>query len=298
MSLPRRWNEYWFHPAPLLDLAVCRIVVVGFQLFCLASRDGVDQIHRLLASPLSPYDPLPLMRLLFWPLGDAAPPAMLVNLLGGVLWVSGVCALTGFRTRLSLGCFAGATVVLGGLQYSFSGPMSHIDALTILALLLLALSPCGHALAIDARRRGVRRREVDPMARWPLRLIQWLFALVYGSAALHKLAAGGLDWANGYTLQYYLSEKGLLWDAPVGLWVGRHHTLVQAMSWLTLWFEATFALALIVPRLTWWYLACGALFHLGIFVTMELDFSQYLALYAVFIPWGDVVERVHGLRSG
>ena len=46
-------------------------------------------------------------------------------------------------------------------------------------------------------------------AAWPLRLIQILFALVYFDAGLSKLHASGLDWVNGYTLQYYLATDAI-----------------------------------------------------------------------------------------
>ena len=35
MALLRRWNAYWFRPAPFVNLAICRIVVVASQLFLL-----------------------------------------------------------------------------------------------------------------------------------------------------------------------------------------------------------------------------------------------------------------------
>ena len=69
------------------------------------------------------------------------------------------------------------------------------------------------------------------------------------------------------------------------LWLGQHHTLVQAFSWLTLWFEGAFALVLLVPGLLWAYLLCGIGFHLGIASIMGPNFSQYVALYSAFVPW-------------
>ena len=42
MNLPKKWKglsqvwtTYWFRPAPLFNLAVCRIFIVAFRLFLL-----------------------------------------------------------------------------------------------------------------------------------------------------------------------------------------------------------------------------------------------------------------------
>jgi hypothetical protein len=100
--------------------------------------------------------------------------------------------------------------------YSFYD-LHHPEAVMMLALLALALSPSGRVLSIDSLlsqlRWNYRSRKfkifkniiakTSIFARWPLTLLQWLFALIYLSAALTKLGRGGLDWVNGYTLQYY-----------------------------------------------------------------------------------------------
>ena len=122
-------------------------------------------------------------------------------------------------------------------------------------------------------------------AGWPLLLIQWVYALIYLSTALSKLGKSGLDWMNGYTLQYYLLADGLRDQNSFGIWLGQQHTIAWLMSWLTILFEGTFCLVLIFPRLVWIYVPFGIAFHLGIYMTMRAPFFVFIFLYTVFIPW-------------
>ena len=85
-----------------------------------------------------------------------------------------------------------------------------------LALGILAFAPVGRVLSVDALLR--RRRSPTPapsilsqeheLAGWAIHLVQWLLVLIYLSAVFSKLVfVGGLDWLNGYTLQYYLIQE-------------------------------------------------------------------------------------------
>ena len=78
----------------------------------------------------------------------------------------------------------------------------------MIALSVLALSPSGRVLSVDAWLRNRSRSESVPVialqsefAGWPIKLLQWFFVLMYLSAVWSKLSVTGLDWANGYTLQ-------------------------------------------------------------------------------------------------
>lgn len=99
------------------------------------------------------------------------------------------------------------------VQRADVGDFHHGEAVVMIALVVLALSPSGRALSIDSlwrdlraarRRRRFERvallREESAFARWPLRLVAWVFALIYLSAAIFKLEEAGLDWVNGYPI--------------------------------------------------------------------------------------------------
>ena len=45
MKLAERWDRYWFRPAPLFDLAVLRVLVVGYQVLWLGTTDVAGRIE-------------------------------------------------------------------------------------------------------------------------------------------------------------------------------------------------------------------------------------------------------------
>jgi len=301
----RGWNTYWYRPAPLVHLAICRIVIVAFQLYILTRIGHYDYFLILSELPDFVYDPLPVLHLLIWPFGWTYRPSFeIFQIVRWATLVAGVLALIGLRTNASLIIFAVGNLFMQALGSSF-GDFHHSRGLAVIALSILALGPAGRVLSIDDLWRRLRvnsekRRfevfnimdENSAFARWPLLLIQWMFALIYLSAATSKLGKAGLDWVNGYTLQYYLLEDGLRWGSDIGVWLGQHHTVVWLLSWMTTLFEGTFFLVLLFPMLALIYIPMGVAFHTGIYLTMKAPFLVWFAIYSVFIPWVPIFKTL------
>ncbi|MEL6816633.1 MAG: HTTM domain-containing protein, partial [Cyanobacteria bacterium J06598_3] len=238
----------------------------------------------------------------------------------GVFWlaiVSGVTSLLGVKTRLSLFLFALGNVYMQAYLYSF-GSFHHGEAIMLIVLFLFALAPAGGVLSWDSWRhrrggtrvtergtaqRGIAGRVVESLrpvsvyARWPLLVTQWLFSIVYLSAAVNKVNADGpgllsAEWMNGYTLQHYLLRDGLQWGSELGVWLGQFHVPAIISSWFAVLFEATFWLVLPFPKLIWLFIPLGYALHIGIWMAQRAPFFHYLALYVVFIPWTAVVKVV------
>ena len=303
--LARAWQRYWFAPAPLLDLALARVAIVGFQLYWIARPAYWDKVVARTELPDALYHPLPILRLLVLPAGwEFRPGEDLLEAVFALTIVAGVLSLVGLFTNVALGGFVLGCAFLQSFLYSF-GDFHHPEAVIILALGMLAVSPSGGVLSVDDLRRRFRsasevkrfeafdlKREESPFAGWPLKLTGWLFVLIYASAAYFKLRNAGVDWANGHTLRYAMLRDGLRWDAPLGVWLAGRHGLMVVFSWVSLVFEATFVLVMLVPLTRWIYVPLGAGFHLGIYATMRATFQGYVATYAVFLPWRDGVERL------
>lgn len=305
MGYVRRWNAYWFRPGPVINLAICRSVIVAYQLFHLYSHGYYGALRQLSKLPDFLYDPLPVLHLLVWPFGWTYRPPF--EVLGTVFWITvaaGILALIGLKTNLSLAAFALGNVFLQAFYYSF-GDFHHPDALMMIALTVLALSPAGRVLSVDDMWRRLQsnyRRgkfepfnildETSPFARWPLLLVQWMFGLIYLSAAMSKLTAAGPDWMTGYTLQYYLLQDGIRFGRPLGVWLAQHHFLAVALSWMTMLFEGTFFLVLIFPVLAWVYIPMGIGFYAGINLAMGATFFQHVALYVIFVNWAALIRAV------
>jgi hypothetical protein len=308
--IAQAWTRYWFTPAPLFDLAVARVAIVGTQLFGLLVMTNHHWVLSGLAGlPDELYDPLPVLHLMVAPLDWRYRPGF--EVLETIHWLTvacGVTSLLGLFTNVSLAGFACGNVFLQAFEYSF-GEFHHNDEVMMVALVVLALSPCGRSLSLDGLRRS--RKEAahgsgrgplaggdSPFARWPLLVIRWMFVLAYLSAAFHKLKAAGLDWMNGYTLQWYMLEAALRYDLPLGVWVGHQLGLVVVLSWVTVLWEATFFLVLFVPALAWIYVPVGVGFHVGTWVLMQAAFYQYFGLYSVFVPWAAAYAWLLRRRRG
>lgn len=310
--LGKIWNDYWFRPAPLADLAIFRIIAAGGQLFnYLVIWRPIHRDFAALSEIPHLYDPLAVVRLFLRPMGpEWLPPLAFLTVLFWITVAALVLATLGLLTNASLTAAAAGGLFLQAYAYSF-GDFHHPEALMALALVCLALSPCGRVLSLDAIRRRARtavarRRwvaapaldEMSAFARWPLRMLVALFALVYFSAAYHKYLTGGHAWMNGYTLQYYLLQDGLRWNRPMGMWLASHHGLAVVSSVVTMLFETFFFLAVFIPGLLLAAWPIGFGMHVGILVLMAAGFFEYLILYLALLPWTALFRWVRTRRGG
>ena len=111
-----------------------------------------------------------------------------------------------------------------------------------------------------------------------------MIALSYLSAAWSKLGNGGLAWFNGHTMTFhyvtvaiqdYRAAAAYMATLPPAL-----HIAPSVIAWLV---EATFFVAILVPRLAWFLVVGGVTLHLAVFVTMGITFLQNILLYSVFL---------------
>jgi predicted DCC family thiol-disulfide oxidoreductase YuxK len=296
VSLRARLDRYWFEPASLRDLAWLRIAIV-LALWGDAMWPGTltHQQLPLARLPGEWFSPLPVLKFLMLPFGwGARPSAMLIVVAWIVCGASGLLALAGAFTRVSLTIFATATTFLLAHFYSY-GTMEHPQAAAVIVLWMLILTPCGAELSVDALRARVREsrvrerfvpRDAEALsrdARWPLRVAQWLLVSLYLSAALAKLSIGKAAWLNGYTMQYYLLLDGSRHHVPLGIAVAHVHWLGVAIAVVSLTFELTFVVCVLYPRAVPAYLTTGVALHTGIAIVMQAPFFQLLALYAAFV---------------
>jgi hypothetical protein len=295
------WQRYWFGPAPCLDLAVVRILAVATQLFWVVIFSSqLRALEARAAMPAESWHPLLMLKMLNLPWGWGFRPDFDVLLvIYYVCIVAGLLSLVGLLTNVALVVFAVTSIYLQSFLYSFSD-FHHPEAVMMVALSIFALSPSGRTLSLDAwlaRRRtangGARPlSEISEFAGWPIKLIQWFFVLMYASAVWSKLSASGLDWPNGFTLQYYLARDGLRWDSAFAYWLSQYHLLILLAQYGVLLFQATFALAVIFPKLRWIYVPAGLCLHTFIYLTLTAPFFQWIVLYAVFIPWSEALRLV------
>jgi uncharacterized membrane protein YphA (DoxX/SURF4 family) len=285
------WNAYWFPTTTTRNLAISRIVAVATQLLWFLPRFASlpEQINyleknsefmapQLIIRAISAVVP---RELFFTPSAFTA--------LYGLTVVAGIAALIGFFTRTALFVSALGSWILIAHKYSYAD-VHHPEALFAIFLLILAFSPSGESLSIDAllrrRRRGTAAASAEvpvETAMWPLKLMHVLLAMTYFSTGITKVLSGGLEWINGYTLQGYLFQDAIPRDMPLGIWMAQHHDLAIVASVLTILFEVFFFVSLIVPRTAPFFFIGGVFFHLTLFVTGRHPFFPHIVLLLLLL---------------
>jgi hypothetical protein len=304
-ALGRRWTNYWFRPAPLLDLAIVRLFAVSLQMALLTfdPRYSLDSLEAVAQLPSSFYWPLPALQLMLLPFGSPTLTLDTMYAVQVLTMCAGLLALVGLLTNASLLLFALGCTFIQAWTNSF-GDIHHTEAAMMVSLGVLAFGPSGRLLSIDAwlRQRFGRSPPLDPLtassaeARWPILVIQWFFALMYLSAFYAKLVMGNLQWTNGITLQYHLAVDGIRWGSDLGLFLSHYYWLVLLSSWAVFIFQGTFFISLLYPRLKILYVPMGMALHVGIYVLMRAPFFQWAVLYAVFVPWSSLIQKLRAAR--
>jgi uncharacterized membrane protein YphA (DoxX/SURF4 family) len=283
-----KWNAYWFSESTGLQLAVCRIILVASQLFFFfPSLDSQMVLLRPFRGFIEPQILMVAMSKLLP--SEVFPTASIFMAIYWTTAAAGITTLIGLLTRTSAFVFALGNWLLVAHSYSY-GEDHHTEAILCIFLMLLALSPAGRRLSVDALIRRWRMgshsdRAPDTIstALWPVKLTQVLLAFAYLSTGLAKLVFGGLAWMNGYTLQQIIFTSATNRDIPIGVWLAQQHTACLFLSIGVILFEVFFFVSLIIPKTVPYFLLGGALMHLGIYFTEGSDFFQYIILYVVFI---------------
>jgi hypothetical protein len=297
MKLAEAWNRFWFAPAPLVRLALFRILsgwLLLYDAFLYDPRGAVWTGEHTVESTWRPVYAFEL-------LGLDAPSAGVAQAIHVLQIVAIVCATLGFRTRTA---WIAATILgfwSGGVVYSFT-KVRHDRVALFFASLALGCAPSGARLSVDAmlaHRRGRRppdetaeRREESAWAMWPIRLTQVTIAIGYCAAGLSKLSAPG--WTNGYTLQGILLSHDGRWAGLVAsdVWICR------IVSVATLVVEAGFPAVLVWPRLAVFFVPAALAFHVGTWATM--DTGPYMTLWyflIAFLPFDDFFLGGRGARE-
>lgn len=282
-----RWNAYWFPITSTLDLARCRIVALAAQTFWFLNRFSEFELQMSILRHNSRFiDPQLLIRIISYPFPREA--IFNTHVFTGLYWVTfaaGVLGVIGLFTRTSIFVAATGMAILIAHKYSY-GDVHHPEALWVLFLLMLAFSPCGERLSIDAvlrRRRGRVPAATTELGIWPLKAVHILLAITYFSTGATKLISGRLQWMNGYTLQNYTFQDAVARDVPFGIWLAQWHGLAIALSVFTILFETFFFLSVLFPRVAPLFFIVGIGFHLALYQTGRHPFYPHIVLLTLLL---------------
>lgn len=278
-----------------------RLAAVRFGLFgLLALRLATNGAYGQVADqPQALFDPVSLFKAL---------PHMPSGELTGVVQVAGVLlaalAAAGLAPRLTFPA-AYACALFLNLMLNATGKIIHNDVVLMLSLLPLIASPraASHAWALRLRRRPERPASAPARGAaygWPIRTAMIVIALAYLFVGAQKLRYSGLDWITTDNLRWVLYASSDVQPDPnqLALFVADRPWLAHLLAAVTVATEIGFISCLRWPRLRWLLVPAAVGLHLGIGLTMHLDYSaQALAVIVVFVDWVVVVELVRRRAS-
>ena len=212
------------------------------------------------------------------------------------LFAATIGCLTGLTTKTSALLF----VFYEGLLRSF-GHFNHDEMPAVSILIVLALTPCGDAFSCDSWRGKTRPRHAGIVYGYPILLMRMLLAWSYFSSALIKLRVTGLSYLSPDTLPNLAILHSLdnLHDTHFRLafWLPHVHQYTPIFVALVLLWELLFPLAIFFKRARLIILGLGIVFHLGTIFFMNIFFPYHLAMYLVFVDWGQWLRKVEDYLS-
>ncbi len=194
----------------------------------------------------------------------------------------------GFLTRPALLVSALGFFLYEGTHLGFERPLEgtysfHLTNLAVFFFIILTFAPEVDRHGIDSIRRGTTAPIAIP--EWPRKAMLGMLCFAYFGAGWQRLLANPL-WIDGHTLQAYLLDKHIRYDIPLGYWIAQHWLLCVFVSVYTMALELSYIVVMIWPRLKPLYLLGGLGLHLGIYLTMGINFFLYFVFaYFVLVEW-------------
>jgi len=216
------------------------------------------------------------------------PPTMNVVLVLSVLRaLFALVILVGFQTFSASIALSAVLISGAGLSYSY-GKLDHFILYESFPI-FMAFAGWGAALSLDSRRHPVRTAHGFPMLLWAVTVAFALF-----TAALPKALGGWLNPAReasrGYIARDLADGQKVGALAPILMDV-HSDVFWKSFDYATLFAEGWLVFAVFVPTFFRLGLALIVAFHIGVYLSLGIDFFAYLFLYLPF--FAPVVDAVH-----
>lgn len=258
------------------DISIFRIVYAVVTAAFMPSYSWISRFDDAFFRP--PPGPIALL--------DSFPGAILLNTLDGLIVVAVFFVLVGLFTRTSSIILSILLLTGEGLAYSF-GKIDH-SILFVLAPLFMASAGWGNRFSLDSARKADRFGGEAP--QWILRTFALVIGAAFTTGALPKIHGGWLDWSTQATYAYqvqrvvrgrseWLATPLSTLDVPV-LW--------EMLDWATIALELGL-IFLLVTWPTWRFgLAMATFFHLGVLLSLNIDFWMNVVAYGAFVKWSAI----------
>jgi predicted DCC family thiol-disulfide oxidoreductase YuxK len=290
-SLSAKWNHFWFKPDGPETLGFIRLLIMlgGFLYYRTLNLESWGYTQQSMFQPISFFKALHL---------HPYSPHVMAAL--GFIWkASLILGAIGLFSRASCAIAFILGLYLVGLPDNL-GKIDHNDGIMLWSFLVLAIGRSGDAWSLDrlirtARGKGSPLSLKDPKEahaeyRWPVRMMQFMMAMIFCLCGIAKLRFSGLAWAfsdnlkNLFILQHYVSKPPTDWS----LTLAAYPKLCEFLALMTLIVETSMPLALFNKWARWFLLVSLFMMQLGNEVLLGINFRQFMLCYAWWIPWSDV----------
>lgn len=256
-------------------LAAVRTALAAVLLY----RIALGPYRRLSTSPPEVFDPPVILSFLSRvPSSGVLFAVQCVGVAGAALVLAG---RKGVRIGFALAWLS--LLFLAALRTSV-GKIQHNEVLLLIGCLPIVFAP--------AARLWDRRRTIG--AGWPVRAAALFVSLVYFWAGFQKLRFSGIAWETGDNMRwtlYHAATSPLPKTHAVSLFVGDRPWMAHLMAGTALGLELLAPL-LLITRFTRWLFILGSFFlHLGVYLTLGLDYWGWILTVAIVLwPWDDLAR--------
>ncbi|MBL8991607.1 MAG: hypothetical protein JNJ48_08520 [Phycisphaerae bacterium] len=256
-------------------------VIVCASVLLLVEQHGPNIVNLAAMPPGTHLPPRILKYLLAWVPTSPELASALLGLLRGLLVLCMLGAAS--RTTALLACLVSVYVL--GQRYLLGG-VGHALHFAPLMLAVLAATPCGDALGLDALRRWGRwRGPAEPAPAYGAGVL-WIgvvLGLAYFFPGAWKLASAGWDWCNGQALLRALQMR--LDPSPLPLPIDRWPWALALGGIFTLLLELLFLPLVFVRAARPWLAAACITFHALILLFLQIDFLAMSLSSLALVDW-------------
>lgn len=269
----------------------------------LAVRLAINDYGVVADQPAALFQPLSYMKLLSsMPSHEVASTVQVIGIATALL------AAGGLWIRASLPVTFACALLLNGMLNATGKPV-HNDVVLMLCLIPLLVAPSastdvwtvrGLVRRLRAGRTGAEPGVSHPPGQlrgeaygWQVRTAMVVIALAYFFVGLQKLRYSGIAWATSDNLRWVLYASGGPYGHPdaLALFVADRAWLAHVLAAATMATETLFPLVLFVPLLRWLFIPAVIGLHIGIQLTLGLDYTAWwLTVLVVFVNWPVVVD--------
>jgi hypothetical protein len=219
------------------------------------------------------YNPGPGLQLIY----GGVPPEWYVDGIQLLQFLTAAWLVIGWRTTAASVVVVAVHILGASAVYSF-GKVDHSILYDLLPL-FMAAAGWGARVSIDSRNRP-RSTSGYPLVLWSI-----VIAFGYATAASAKFISGW--WSPAHFGAWSYVADGYLWGERKGVLAGfaldhLNPVLWKLVDWSTLFAEGWLFIAVLSPALFRLGLLILPIFHLSVFLMLDIEFGLYLFVYAPF----------------